>query len=88
MFLYAGTQVEPVTTDSEVQCDITLIPTCSTPVCSPVKSVGCHSDDDNKDQNFIPSNLFWAEIMEDEEEEEKKVRRLKKLKGTDTSSLS
>ncbi|KAK2571601.1 hypothetical protein P5673_002962 [Acropora cervicornis] len=70
-----GTQVEPVITDSEVQCEITLIPTCSTPLCSPVKSVGCHSDDDNKDQDYIPSNLFSAEVMEEEEEEEKKSQK-------------
>ena len=72
MFAYAGTQVEPVTTDSEVQCKVTLIPTCSTPLCSPVKSIGCHSDDDNNDQDYIPSDLFSAEVMEEEEEEEKK----------------
>ena len=75
MFVYAGTQVEPVTTDSEVQCEVTLIPTCSTPLCSPVKSVGCHSDDDNKDQDYIPSDLFSAEVMEEEEEEEKKSQK-------------
>ena len=77
MFVYAGTQVEPVITDSEVQCEITLIPTCSTPLCSPVKSVGCHSDDDNKDQDYIPSNLFSAEVMEEEEEEEEEKKSRK-----------
>ena len=76
MFVYAGTQVEPVITDSEAQCEITLIPTCSTPLCSPVKSVGCHSDDDNKDQDYIPSNLISAEVMEEEEEEEKKSQKI------------
>ena len=75
MFVYGGTQVEPLTTDSEVQCEVTLIPTCSTPLCSPVKSVGCHSDDDNKDQDYIPSDLFSAEVMEEEEEEEKKSQK-------------
>ena len=75
MFVYAGTQVEPVTTDSEVQCEVTLIPTCSTPQCSPVKSIGCHSDDDSKDQDYIPSDLFSAEVMEEEEEEEKKRQK-------------
>ena len=75
MFVYAGTQVEPVITDSEVQCEITLIPTCSTPLCSPAKSVGCHSDDDNKDQDYIPSNLFSAEVMEEEEEEEEEEKK-------------
>ena len=30
MFVYAGTQVEPVINDSEVQCEITLIATTIT----------------------------------------------------------
>ena len=68
-------QVEPVTTYSEVQCEITLIPICSTPLCSPVKSVGSHRPDDNKDQDYIPSNLFSVEVMEEEEEEEKKSQK-------------
>ena len=88
MFVYAGTQVEPVITDSEVQCEITLIPTCSTPLCSLVKSVGCHSDDDNKDQDYIPSNLFGPKSRRKRRRRRKKVRRLKKMKGTNRSSLS
>ena len=63
---------QPVTADTEVQCEIIHIPTCSTPLCSPVKSDGCQSDDDNKDQDYIPTNLFSAEVTEEEDEEEKK----------------
>ena len=57
-FNYAGTQVEPVTADTEVQCEIIHISSCSTPLCSPVKSVGCNSDDDNKDLDYVPLIYF------------------------------
>ena len=51
---YIDTQVEVVTTEAEVQCEIINLPsvtTCSTPLCSPVKSVGDRSDDDQKEQD-------------------------------------
>ena len=64
--------MEPIATDTEVQCEIVHTPTRSTPPCSPVKSVACHSDDGNKDLDYIPINLFSTEYMEEEEEEEKK----------------
>ena len=72
---YTGTQVEPVTADTEVKCDVIHIPTCSTPLCSAVKSFGCHSDDDKKDLDYIPINLFSSEVMEEEEEEEIKSHK-------------
>ena len=71
---YTDTQVEVVTTEAEVQCEIInlpSVPTCSTPLCSPVKSVGNHSDDDQKDLDYIPKNLFLPDdVLEEEAEEE------------------
>ncbi len=58
--------METVVKNAEVQCEILNVPTCSTPLCSPVKSVGCPSDDDHKDLDFIPpKNLFPTDDMEE-----------------------
>ena len=69
--------MEVVTTEAVVQCEIInlpSVPTCSTPLCGPVKSVGNHSDDDQKDLDYIPNNLFLPDDMLEEvaEEEENK----------------
>ena len=72
MLYYAGTQVEPVTADTEVPCEIIYIHTCSTPQCNPVKSAGYYHDDHNKDQDYSPTNLFSAEVMEEEKDKKKK----------------
>ena len=74
---YTDTQVEVVTTEAEVQCEIInlpSVPTCSTPLCSPVKSVGDRSDDDQKDLDYIPKTLFLLDdlLVEEVEGEEKK----------------
>ena len=65
-FYYTATQVEIVTDNAEVQCEILNLPTCSTPLCSPAKSVECPSDDDHKDVDYIPPiNLFPADDIEE-----------------------
>lgn len=48
-----GTQVELVTANTGVKYEIIHIPTCSTYLCESVKSVGCHSNNDNKDLDYI-----------------------------------
>ena len=48
-----GTQVELVTADTGVKYEIIQIPTCSTYLCESVKSVECHSNNDNKDLDYI-----------------------------------
>ncbi|PFX25392.1 Angiopoietin-related protein 3 [Stylophora pistillata] len=83
-FVDVGTQVELVTTETEVQCEITntpFVPTCSTPLCSPVKSVGGHSDDNQEDLDCIPKYLIPAEdlVEEEVEKEEKNQTTLKKI---------
>ena len=65
MLYYAGTQVEPVTSDTEVPCEIIYIRTCSTRQCNPVKSAGYYHD-------YIPTNLFSAEVVEEEKDKKKK----------------
>ena len=71
---YTDTQVEVVTTEAEVQCEIINLPsisTCSTPLCGLVKSIGYHRDDDQKDLDYIPNNLFLPDdVLEEEAEEE------------------
>ena len=62
-----GTQVETVTDNGKVQCEIISMPSCSTPLCSPVKSVACCDDDDEKDEDYIPPiHLFPDEDLEEE----------------------
>lgn len=62
-----GTQVETVTDNAKVQCEITSIPSCSTPLCSPVKSVLRPDEDDKKDEDhFPPINLFPDEDRQKE----------------------
>ena len=75
MLYYAGTHVEHVTAETEVPYEIIYIRTCSTPLCSPVKSAGYYKDDDNKDQDYIPTNLFSAKVIEEEEEKMKKGQK-------------
>ena len=48
-----GTQVELVTADTGVKYEIIHIPTSSTYLCESVKRVGCHSNNDNKDLDYI-----------------------------------
>lgn len=62
-----GTQVESVTDNAKVQCEIISMPSCSMPLCSPVKSVVQPDDDDKKDEDYIPPiNLFRDEDLEEE----------------------
>ena len=62
-----GTQVETVTDNAKVQCEIISMPSCSTPLCSPIKSVSRPDDGDNKDKDYIPPiNLFPDEDLEEE----------------------
>ena len=62
-----GTQVETVTDNAEVQCEIISMPSCSTPLCSPVKGVAGPDDDYKKDEDYIPPiNLFPDEDLEEE----------------------
>ena len=62
-----GTQVETVTDNAKVQCEIISMPSCSTPLCSPIKSVVRPDDDDKKDEDYIPPiNLFPEEDLEEE----------------------
>ena len=45
------------------------MPTCSTPLCSPVKSSACPADDDEKDVYYLPPcNLFLDEDIEEEKD--------------------
>ena len=75
-----------VTTKAEVQCEIInlpSVPTCSTPLCSPVKSVGDRSDDDQKDLDYIPKNLYLPDdlVEEEAEEEEEKPSNFENFRG-------
>ena len=62
-----STQVETVTDNAEVQCEIISMPSSSTPLCSPVKNVTRPDDDNKKDEDYIPPiNLFPDEDPEEE----------------------
>ena len=79
---YTDTLVKVVTTKAEVQCEIInlpSVPTCSTPLCSPVKSVGDRSDDDQKDLDYIPKTLFLLDdLLVEEVEGEEKTMMIRK----------
>ena len=68
----AGTQVEPLRADFQVQCDLTTAPfSTSTAECSPVKSLGGRSVDDDKDFDYVqPTDLSLEEAEDDIEEYE------------------
>ena len=43
------------------------MPSCSTPLCSPIKSVVRPDDDDKKDEDYIPPiNLFPDDDLDEE----------------------
>ena len=89
---YTDTLVKVVTTKAEVQCEIINLPSvpiCSTPLCSPVKSVGDRSDDDQKDlQDYIPKTLFLLDelLVEEVEGEEKKPNNFEEKPSRKTVS--
>ena len=88
---YTDTLVKVVTTKAEVQCEIInlpSVPTCSTPLCSPVKSVGDRSDDDQKDLDYIPKTLFLLDelLVEEVEGEEKKPNNFEEKPSRKTVS--
>ena len=59
--------METVTDNAEVQCEIISMPSCSTPLCSLVKSVARPDDDGKKDEDYIPPiNLFRDEDLDEE----------------------
>ena len=61
--------METVTDDAKIQCEIISMPTCSTPLCSPVKSAECLTDDDKKDMDYVPPcNLFPTEDTEEDKD--------------------
>ena len=61
--------METVTDDAEIQCEIISMPTCSTPLCSPVKSAACPADDVEEDVDYVPPcNLFLDEEIEEEKD--------------------
>lgn len=78
--------MELVSTETEVQCEITnlsSVPTCSKPMGSPVKSVEGHSDDNQKDLGYIPKYLIPAGgifnscmVEEEVDERGKKTKQL------------
>ena len=58
--------MEAPTEESGVQCQLLTSPLCSTPECSPVKSVGGHSEDNERDEDYIPPiNLSFDENEDD-----------------------
>ena len=65
----AGTQVQPLREDFQVQCDLTAPLRTSTPECSPVKSLGGRSVDDDKDFDCVPPTDLSLEEAEDDIEE-------------------
>ena len=61
-----GTQVEPPTEEIAIQCELLTLPSSSTPMCSPVKSLGGRSEDDEKDEDYIPPiNMSFDEKEDD-----------------------
>ena len=69
IFISPGTQVEPSTADFETQCDLLVLPSTSTPVCSPVKSEGERNVDDERDVDYVPPSDLSFDAMEDHFEE-------------------
>ena len=66
----AGTQLEPLREDFQVQCDLITAPlSTSTPECSSVKSLGGRSVDDDKDFDYFPPTDLSLEEAEDDIEE-------------------
>ena len=61
--------MEPSTANFETQCDLLVLPSTSTPVCSPVKSVGARSMDDERDVDYVPPSDLSLEEMDDHFEE-------------------
>jgi len=56
--------------DFQVQCDLITAPlSTSTPECSPVKSLGGRSVDDDKDFDYVPPKDLSLEEAEDDIEE-------------------
>ena len=61
--------MEPPTEESETQYELLTLPSCSTPVCSPVKSLGGRSVDDERDVDYVPpADLSFDDAADDFEE--------------------
>ena len=74
--------METVRDNAKVQCEIISMPSCTTPLCRPVKSVARPDDDDKKDEDNIPPiNLFPTKTWR------KKQMSLKTIKLSTESSL-